>query len=44
MRKHWHSSTGSRKNYQGIESPYELSAATAKKKEKKKEEKSDDGF
>lgn len=33
-----------RKNYYGIEAPYDLSAASAKKKDKKKEDKADDGF
>ena len=33
-----------RKNYYGMEAPYELSGPSAKKKEKKKDDKSDDGF
>lgn len=33
-----------RKNYYGMEAPYDLNAASAKKKDKKKDEKSDDGF
>jgi len=33
-----------RKNYYGMEAPYDLNAASAKKKDKKKDEKADDGF